>query len=155
MLVFYLTIFVTIIMEVIQRFLLQYSTIWGEELARYAFIYLIWIGASYCVKERVHLRIDLILNVVSNKAKGAIYLFCDVIMIITTILSLYYSLETFFTAVEYNTLTHGLRVSKTIFLFAVPLGLFLLSIRIIQNIIKDINTIMHDKDVFSGNSIVD
>jgi len=33
-------IVVTIAMEVIRRFVLSYSSIWGEEIARYAFIYL-------------------------------------------------------------------------------------------------------------------
>ena len=39
-------IVVTIAMEVIRRFVLSYSSIWGEEIARYAFIYLAWIGAA-------------------------------------------------------------------------------------------------------------
>ncbi|MEC7630604.1 MAG: TRAP transporter small permease, partial [SAR324 cluster bacterium] len=40
LLIFYSMIVVTIAMEVIRRFVLSYSSIWGEEIARYAFIYL-------------------------------------------------------------------------------------------------------------------
>jgi C4-dicarboxylate transporter DctQ subunit len=30
----------------------SYSSIWGEEIVRYSFIYLAWIGAAAAVKER-------------------------------------------------------------------------------------------------------
>ena len=51
LLIFYSMIVVTIAMEVIRRFVLSYSSIWGEEIARYAFIYLAWIGAAAAVKD--------------------------------------------------------------------------------------------------------
>lgn len=46
LLFFYTTIVITIAMEVLRRFVFSYSSIWGEEVARYAFIYLAWVGAS-------------------------------------------------------------------------------------------------------------
>jgi TRAP-type C4-dicarboxylate transport system permease small subunit len=54
----YALIVVTIFMEVFRRFALSYSSIWAEEIARYAFIYVSWIGASAAIKERAHIRID-------------------------------------------------------------------------------------------------
>lgn len=53
-LMFYSMIVLTIISEVTRRFVLSYSSIWGEEVARYCFIYLAWIGAALAVKNRVH-----------------------------------------------------------------------------------------------------
>jgi len=43
---FYGMIVATIVVEVVRRFVLSYSSIWGEEIARYAFIYLAWVGVS-------------------------------------------------------------------------------------------------------------
>jgi TRAP-type C4-dicarboxylate transport system permease small subunit len=37
----------------------SYSSIWGEEIVRYSFIYLAWIGAASAVRERAHIRIDV------------------------------------------------------------------------------------------------
>ena len=62
LLIFYSMIVVTIAMEVIRRFVLSYSSIWGEEIARYAFIYLAWIGAAAAVKDRAHIRIDVLMH---------------------------------------------------------------------------------------------
>ena len=47
--------------EVIRREVFAYSSIWGEEIVRYAFIYLAWTGAAAAVRERAHIRIDVIL----------------------------------------------------------------------------------------------
>ena len=74
---FYAMIVATIVVEVIRRFVLSYSSIWGEEIARYAFIYLAWVGASAAVKERAHIRIDVLLHYLSNRAKAAVYLLGD------------------------------------------------------------------------------
>jgi TRAP-type C4-dicarboxylate transport system permease small subunit len=49
MLVLYCFIVFVIVNEVVRRFVLDFSSLWGEEAARIAFIYLGWIGASYAV----------------------------------------------------------------------------------------------------------
>ena len=33
---------------------------WSEEIARYLFLWLTWVGASYATKERKHVSIDLV-----------------------------------------------------------------------------------------------
>ena len=70
-------IVVTIAMEVIRRFVLSYSSIWGEEIARYAFIYLAWIGAAAAVKDRAHIRIDVLMHYLSNRSRTVLYLLGD------------------------------------------------------------------------------
>ncbi len=51
LLVFYVMLVATMFIEVLRRELLSYSSIWGEEIVRYSFIYLAWIGAAAAVKE--------------------------------------------------------------------------------------------------------
>jgi len=59
-----------VFMQVVMRYLFQNSLSWSEELARYVFLWQIWLGASYAVKERRHLRIEIIKDLVSeNKQK--------------------------------------------------------------------------------------
>ena len=85
LLILYAMIVATIAMEVIRRFLLSYSSIWGEEIARYAFIYLAWIGASSAIRERAHIRIDVILHYLRPRAKAAVYLFALVFPILLVV----------------------------------------------------------------------
>ncbi len=60
LLVFYTMLVVTMALEVIRREVFAYSSVWGEEMVRYSFIYLAWIGAAAAVRERAHIRIGVI-----------------------------------------------------------------------------------------------
>ena len=66
MLVFYCTVVFVIVNEVVRRFVFQYSSLWGEEAARYAFVYLGWVGAAQAVKERAHIRFDTVLQLLHD-----------------------------------------------------------------------------------------
>jgi C4-dicarboxylate transporter DctQ subunit len=58
LLVFYSMLVITMAVEVVRREVFSYSSVWGEEIVRYSFIYLVWIGAAAAVRERAHIRID-------------------------------------------------------------------------------------------------
>ena len=77
LLVFYVMLVATMAIEVLRREIFAYSSIWGEEIVRYSFIYLAWIGAAAAVKERAHIRIDVIMHYLGPRAKAAVYLFGD------------------------------------------------------------------------------
>ena len=61
LLVFYIMLVSTMAIEVLRREVFSYSSIWGEEIVRYSFIYLAWIGAAAAFRDRAHIRIDVIL----------------------------------------------------------------------------------------------
>ncbi len=113
LLFFYTTIVITIAMEVLRRFVFSYSSIWGEEVARYAFIYLAWVGASAAVKERAHIRIDVLLHYLPNRGKAAIYLFGD---ICTLIVALFASTGRFTLSTSHSSLA----LSPTVWVSARP-----------------------------------
>ncbi len=52
LLVFYTMLVLTMAVEVIRREIFNYSSVWGEEIVRYSFIYLVWIGAAAAVRAR-------------------------------------------------------------------------------------------------------
>ena len=60
LLVFYVMLVVTMAVEVLRREIFSYSSIWGEEIVRYSFIYLAWIGEEAAVRDRAHIRIDVL-----------------------------------------------------------------------------------------------
>lgn len=46
--------------QVIARYVLQVSVPWAEETARYVFIWMTFLGASYAAKKGIHIRVDLL-----------------------------------------------------------------------------------------------
>ena len=156
LLVFYVMLVITMAVEVIRREVFAYSSIWGEEVVRYAFIYLAWIGAAAAVRERAHLRIDVIFNyIVSNRAKTLLYLFGDLVMLAVALIAVYWSWETVLVSWKFGSVSHGLRVSMVWFLMAVPLGFGLMIFRLLQSILRDLSDLKSGKPVFEGERLFD
>jgi len=152
---FYGMIVATIVVEVVRRFVLSYSSIWGEEIARYAFIYLAWVGASVAVKDRAHIRIDVILNYLSTRGKAVVYLFGDICMLGIALLAVYTSLESLEISMRFGSVTHGLRISLAWFLAAVPLGFSLMTYRLCQSIWRDLGDLRRGRPVYEGAKMFD
>lgn len=56
----------SIFIEVICRYVLFISTAWSEELARYLFVWLTYIGSAYALNEGQHVEIDIAPQVVGK-----------------------------------------------------------------------------------------
>ncbi|BBO72468.1 hypothetical protein DSCA_63980 [Desulfosarcina alkanivorans] len=151
----YAMIVITVFLEVLRRSLLSYSSIWAEEVARYAFIYVAWIGASSAIKERAHIRIDVILPLFSQRMRGVLFLFGDIITLILAVLSIYWSMESVLTSIHFGSVTHGLRISQAWFLAAVPLGFSMMVIRLLQSMRRDWKDLRAGRPVFEGNKLFD
>lgn len=155
LLVFYVMLVITMAVEVLRRELFSYSSIWGEEIVRYAFIYLAWIGAAAAVKERAHIRIDVLMHYLSPRAKAMLYIFGDLVMFVVAIIALYWSFETVLVSAKFGSVTDGLRISKVWFLMAVPAGFSLIVWRLLQSFVRDFRSLKNGTPVFEGNKLFD
>jgi len=145
----------TIFIEVVRRSVFAYSSIWAEEIARYAFIYVAYIGASAAIKERAHIRIDLIMHLLSSRMKALVFIFGDIIALILAVLAVYMSMEAVLTSLHFGSVTHGLRISQAWFLVAVPLGFSMMVFRLLQSIKRDWSDFKANRPVFEGNKLFD
>ncbi|WP_420859430.1 TRAP transporter small permease [Marivivens marinus] len=152
---FYVMLVATMFIEVLRRELFAYSSIWGEEIVRYSFIYLAWIGAASAVRERGHIRIDVILQYVGPRVKALLYMFGDVVMFGVALVALYWSFETVLVSAKFGSVTHGLRISQVWFLMAVPTGFALVVVRLVQSFLRDLHDLRHGRPVYEGDKLFD
>jgi len=155
LLTFYVMLVVTMFIEVLRRELLSYSSIWGEEIVRYAFIYLAWIGAAAAVRERGHIRIDVIMQYVGPRVKALLYIFGDLVMFAVALVALYWSFETVLVSAKFGSVTHGLRISQVWFLAAVPIGFALVIFRLTQSFLRDLRDLRAGRPVYEGDKLFD
>jgi TRAP-type C4-dicarboxylate transport system permease small subunit len=155
LLVFYVMLVGTMFIEVVRREVFSYSSIWGEEMVRYSFIYLAWIGAAAAVKERGHIRIDVIMNYVPQTVKALLYILGDLVMFIVALIAIYWSWEAVHVSWKFGSVTHGLRISQTWFLFAVPFGFALVMLRLIQSFLRDLSDLRNGRPVYEGDKLFD
>ncbi len=155
MLVFYCFIVFVIVIEVVRRFVLDFSSLWGEEAARFAFIYLGWVGASYGVKRRAHIRFDVMLHILPPRLHGYLYLFGEACTLAFAGFALYWSLETIATQLRFDSLAPALRISQAWFQAAVPLGFAMMTVRVLQSAWRDIGDIRAKRKAYAGTLLFD
>ena len=155
LLVFYVMLVITMAIEVLRREIFSYSSIWGEEIVRYSFIYLAWIGAAAAVKERAHIRIDVLMHYLGPRAKALLYIIGDIVMFLVAIVALYWSIETVHVSLNFGSVTAGLRISQAWFLMAVPVGFTLIIWRLLQSVYRDITALRDGTDVYEGDKLFD
>lgn len=151
----YSFIVLVIALEVIRRFVLMYSSVWGEETARYAFIYLVWIGAAVAVRDRAHIRIDVITHLLPPRGQALIYLLGDLLTVALACLAIYWSLDPVLVSWKYGNVTDGLRIVRVWFLLAVPFGFTLMLLRLGQSIWRDFGDLRYGRPHFAGRRLFD
>ena len=151
----YSFIVLVIAIEVIRRFVLMYSSVWGEETARYAFIYLVWIGAAVAVRDRAHIRIDVITHLLPPRGAALIYLLADLLTVALACLAIYWSLDPVLVSWKYGNVTDGLRIIRVWFLMAVPFGFSIMLLRLMQSIWRDIGDLRAGRAHFAGRKLFD
>jgi TRAP-type C4-dicarboxylate transport system permease small subunit len=144
-----------IVNEVVRRFVLSYSSLWGEEIARYAFVFLGWVGASYAVKQRAHIRFDTLLHFVPPRFHGHLYLFGDLVTLAFACFALYWTYHTIGTLFQFDARTPALRVAKGWFELSVPLGFSLMVFRLLQSMVRDLRDIRAGREAYSGKLLFD
>jgi len=155
MLVFYAFCCIVIVQEVVRRFVLSYSSAWGEEAARYAFIYLGWIGAAYAVRERAHIRFDFLLRAVRRRTRAWLYLVAELATIAFACVALYWSLHSIQMLLQFDASTPVLRVNKTWVEAAVPIGFALVVFRSLQAIWRDRDALFGHAEPYAGKAMFD
>ena len=124
--------------QVVMRYAFGNSLAWSEELARYLFIWQIWIGASYAAKQNAHLRITIIRNWLSRSAQKKL----EFIVVVIWITFAVYIARNGYTLVErvgrFNQLSSAMRMPMMYAHLAVPVGFSLMIVRLIENSIKDL-----------------
>jgi TRAP-type C4-dicarboxylate transport system permease small subunit len=153
MLVAYLFVCIVIVQEVIRRFVLNYSSAWAQETAQYLFIYLGYIGAAFAVKERAHIRFDVLLNRVGPRAKAGLYIFAEITTITFAVIATYWSLHTVGQLLKFGGTTPVLRINKAWFEIAVSLGFTLVVFRSVQALLRDWRDLQAGRAPFAGKAM--
>lgn len=155
MLVFYTFCCIVIVQEVIRRFVLNYSSAWGEEAARYAFIYLGWIGAAYAVRERAHIRFDILLQRMGARGKALVFIVAELATIVFACIALYWSLHTIRQLLQFEGTTPVLRINKAWFEAAVPIAFALIVFRSAQAMLRDWRDLRAGREPYAGKAMFD
>lgn len=149
-----MTIMVCVLfLQVIMRRVFSDSLPWSEELARYIFIWLIYIGISYAAQLKRHIKLDLIAGRLSEKAQPWFYLVGDVLFLVFALVIIVQSFDIVGRQITLGQTSPALNLPMWIVYAAPFVGFILTSIRQLQviiNSLKEIRTGTAKKVVADG-----
>ena len=123
--------------QVVMRYIFHNSLAWSEELARYLFLYLIWIGAAYAVKREQHLRIEIILNRIPKEKLKTFENFIYFIWLGFSVFLFISSLNMTMDVFASGQLSPVMRIPMGYAYISIPLGTGLMCFRIIQKMLEN------------------
>ena len=84
---------VVIFGQVYMRYVRSSSLTWSEEIARYAFIWMIYIGVSYGVKKGKHLGVDAFSELFQEKGKIILAIIANVSFLVFSAVVIYFGFD--------------------------------------------------------------
>ena len=124
-----------IFLQVVSR-TFDYSIAWTEELARYCFIWLVYIGISFAVAKNSHIKIEAIAMLIDEKEKKYLSLFSDFVFLAFSVVILFKSTQMVANLYYLGQTSPALGLPMWIVYLAGPVGFALTSIRLIQQMVS-------------------
>ena len=130
---------IVIAYQVVLRYVFHASNAWSEELARYLFIYDVFIGSAIALRKNSHLQVDVFLNLMKERTK---YIYTILGILFLAVLFVYSISLCKISAVN---ITPGLKVSMAIPYACMPLGAVLMILTSFEVIGKNVEKLKQCK----------
>ena len=119
-----------IFLQVVMRYVFRNSLSWSEELARYVFLWQIWLGASFAVKEHRHLRIEMIVEKLHGRNRQFFELFVLLVWFGFSVFLALKGSELSMLLFKRGQVSPAMRIPMGFAYASVPVGCTLMSIRL-------------------------
>ncbi|WP_078553440.1 TRAP transporter small permease [Bacillus alkalicellulosilyticus] len=137
---------VVIFLQVFMRYVMENSLSWSEELARFCFIWLVYIGISYGVKKQRHIKVDALLLLFKEKGKLVFNIISNLLFLAFAIFVVFYGYDMSQKLLQFGQTSPALKIPMGFVYLAAPVGMALTSIRLIQHLIKQSKTLLGKGD---------
>ena len=131
-----LAVVVTVVfMGVVLRLVFTSGLTWGEEVAKYGFLWVCYLGASYGIKSNDHIRITFVVDALPANIRKVLGVVTDIIWIGFNIFIVVYSMDYYFYVKNFRGSSVMLNIPLHYVFLAIPVGFALLTLRLIQQYI--------------------
>ena len=135
---------VLIFFQVLSRFIFNAPLAWSEELARYVFIWTIYISAALAVKQKEHIRVEIGLMIFKGKARKIADLVGNLIFIVFSFFLLKEGVFLVKMLSSHVQVSPALGLPMNLLYVIIPLGYGLMMLRLLQQIFSDIKDLFKD-----------
>ena len=129
--------------QVVSRYLLLAPLAWSEELARYCFVWIVFLGATLGLERGVHIGVDILVNLLPPTLQRWLQRLNEVLILAFTLLIITASLP----VVEANRLQYspamGFQMAKVY--LAIPLGMAVMALLVLGRLAEGFRRGAHER----------
>ena len=129
-----------VFVQVLLRYLLAESFLWGEELSLFAFIWCVFLGTAGCTWRRTHFAFDSFSGILKGRAAGAHRLVVDVSMLVVTVIMVVEGWN--FSMVSLQRMSPALGITLFVPTAVIPLAGALMTVVCLVDIARDCRRIL-------------
>jgi len=126
-----------IFFQVLARYFLNQSLAWSEELARYVFVWSVWLAVPYTVTRGRHIRLEILPDLVGPKAKFVL----DMVFFLGSAAFFgfigYHSIAVVQGISKMNQVTPAMEIPKDLCYLCLPVGGALMALSVVADMLQD------------------
>jgi TRAP-type C4-dicarboxylate transport system permease small subunit len=132
----FLMAFITLLVgiQVFSRYILNFSLAWSEELTLYLFVWIVYIGCSYAMREEGHFSVYMIRSMLGQKNKNILIGITYIITIIFCIVCVIYGIKTEEIMVDTQQKSPAMQINMYWPYLAIPIGMGLMAMQTIKHL---------------------
>ncbi|BAQ11629.1 4-dicarboxylate transport system [Bacillus sp. OxB-1] len=127
---------VLISVQIFSRFIFNIPLDWSEELARFVFVWLVYISISLAAKHNRHLKMEVGQKILSKVLGNKIYYLADLCWLCFSVYMIFNASQMVIQLMGSIQVSAVTRINMGLIYTIIPIGFTLTSIRIIQNMRK-------------------
>ena len=128
------------ILQVVTRYVFNYSMSWSDELVRYFLVWSCFLSVSFCVKKRISIKIDSLLHALPEKAKPWLRAVRHLIILVFCILMIPFAVTFIRQAVASGATSAAMQIPMYYIQSAPLVGFLLLAVRCFQALIREVRS---------------
>ncbi len=135
MMVFFSVFFMNVLIQIISRVVFNRPFRFTEELSRYCFVWMVFLGMSFGTRYDKHIRIDVFVNLLPRSIRLIINIFIDILTLAVFSWIIFQGIK----YVSYSSITniYTMPINKGLVVSIVPITGVLVVIRCIEKILID------------------
>lgn len=125
-------------LQIFMRYILNHPLVWSEELARYTFVWLTFVGASYGVHHNAHIRMEAVHKKFPLTLQRIVTISTNLLAILTFSYLIPAGIR--FTIEQHDIASSAMEIPMSLVFAAVPVGCLLVAFRLLMETIWIIKT---------------
>jgi TRAP-type C4-dicarboxylate transport system permease small subunit len=142
--IFFAIMCVFIFIQIVSRYLLKNPLLFTEEVSRFAYVWVAFVGSSLAFKNREHIQIDFFINLLAPGVKRVVVILTD--LTVLTLLGYLFIWGVRYLEFTKMMLTPALEIPLIVVNLALPVGFALSVLRVIKVLYEDIKGIAKTRE---------